>query len=158
MIATRFADEKTHSRLLRQYVSVEVASNNDIPKIKELVKSVKLSIDNIENADVWLIHRDATGEIIGCMGLEKRGSRVYIQSLSVDPRFRKQGIARALVGYGFARFLHHGDQLIALTLFWNKEFYEKLGFEKTDAKEIKRADDVGSRCKHTHCMALIKTK
>ena len=68
---------------------ITVAKRKDISDIESLVKSVRLSTEHLDYADVWLINRNPDGRIVGCMGLERRGSNVYIQSLSVDKSCRK---------------------------------------------------------------------
>jgi N-acetylglutamate synthase-like GNAT family acetyltransferase len=102
--------------------------------------------------------QEPEGSLVGCMGLERRGTNVYIQSMSVAVDHRLQGISRLLVDYAYDNYVGHGDRLVALTLFWNKKVYEKLGFELADARQIKNADDVGAKQKHKYCMALVKEK
>lgn len=137
---------------------VELAQVSDLHRIKDLVGSCKLSTEHIETAGVWLVKRLDSQSLVGCMALERRANRVHIQSLSVAKNHRKQGIARELINFAYENYLSFGDCLVALTLFWNNAFYEKVGFHRVNAAEIKRADDVGSRKKHRHCVAFVKEK
>lgn len=137
---------------------VESAQSPDLHKIRELVQSCKLSTDYIDTADIWLVKRFDPQILAGCMALERRDNRVHIQSLSVDKNYRRQGVARELIEYAMENYLSYGDYLVALTLFWNNKFYNRVGFHRVNAAEIKRADDVGSREKHRHCVAFVREK
>lgn len=126
-------------------------------QIRELIESVGLSTANILDADKWLICEES-GLLLGCMAIEFRLPLVHIQSLSVDKDHRKQGIARKMVEYGFDNFVKKGEAMTALTLFWNVKTYERLGFVKVNAKELKQADDVTRREKHKYCTAMLRLK
>ncbi len=155
-MTTRTEMRSQGSALLRH--DIRVAVERDLPDMERLVASVRLSTKRVRDADVWLICRGVEGELIGCSGPERRGSYVYGQSLAVAKEHRRQVIARTLIEYGFDHYLCSGDMRVVLTLFWNKKMYERLGFRQTGASAIKAADDVGSRPKHRHCMALIRIK
>lgn len=126
-------------------------------EVANLIKSVKLETDHLDSAEKsWLI-RNKEGRLIGFACSERRGDYVYLQSVSVDRKYQKQGIGRKLINMAFDG-LNKGDTLIALTLFWNNTFYRKCGFERLDAKAVKARDDIGGREKHKHCTAWGKTK
>lgn len=76
----------------------------------------------------------------------------------MDKDRRKRGVARKMVEYGFENFVNSGEAMTALTLFWNIKFYEKIGFGRVDAKEIKQTDDVTRREKHKYCTAMLRLK
>jgi len=137
---------------------IEIAEPSDKQEIMDLLTACKLSTEHVDNADVWLVRRNRTGGLIGCMSLERRDNRVHIQSLCVAKQNRREGIARALIECAFENYLFPGDYLTALTLPWNKPFYQRVGFHQADAAWLKKADDVGAREKHHHCMALVREK
>ncbi|KKU09369.1 MAG: hypothetical protein UX13_C0042G0005 [Candidatus Woesebacteria bacterium GW2011_GWB1_45_5] len=122
-----------------------------------LIESVKLSPEYIKKADVWLgcVTED---KLVGCMALERRNGLVHIQSLSVEKEHRRNGIARSLVDSGFENYLVQGDIMVALTLFWNIKVYERMGFHRVNAAEMKKRDDVAGREKHKYCVALVREK
>lgn len=126
-------------------------------RIKTVVENSGLSTEDIDNYDTDWVVQNHTGEIIGYTGVERRGRNVYLQSLAVEKGYRKLGIGRRLVETTY-NHIGVGDTLIALTLFWNNDFYRKCGFEKLDAKEVKNRDDVAGRVKHKYCVAWGKTK
>ncbi len=126
-------------------------------EIVALIKSVGLSDEDVDAGGVWLACRDAEA-IIGCLSLEKRGKLVHIQSMSVDRRFRKRGIARVMVEKAMDDFVDVGESLVALTLFWNMKIYERMGFVRVNAARMKQQDDVAGRGKHKYCVAYVRTK
>jgi len=126
-------------------------------RIKEIIENSGLSSEHIDGYEAGWVVQNQAGEIIGYTGIERRGKRVYLQSLAVESKYRKLGIGRRLVEQAYD-YLGVGDTLIALTLFWNNDFYRKCGFEKLDARRIKLLDDVAGRPKHKYCSAWGKRK
>lgn len=137
-------------------MNIRFGSEADLPEIRKLVTLCRLSTDNLQQDKPRLV-TETDGLVVATMALPRRGNRVHIQSLSVHPDYRRQGLARDLIDFGFDT-LDLGDQLAALTLFWNNAFYLRIGFTKVDAAEMKRADDIGRRPKHKYCTAFIRTK
>ena len=126
-------------------------------EIRNLVEEIGLETDHLDLAETLYTAKDESGKVIGYVGTERRGNNVYLQSLVVDKANRRKGIGRGLVDavYGF---LNEGENLIALTLFWNNSFYQECGFTRLDAREIKATDDVAGRRKHKYCTAWGKKK
>jgi len=123
-----------------------------INEVKRLVESCKLSTKYLNQIEESFMIENEDGNIVGFMAFEKRGSFVYIQSLSVDRHYRGWGLGRKLIEKGFES-LEKGETMVALTLVWNNKYYKAWGFSKMDAKTVKSADDVGARDKHKHCTA-----
>lgn len=137
-------------------MNIRFGGESDLPKIRELVTLCRLSTENLQQ-DQPLLVTEQEGLVIATMALPRRGNRVHIQSLSVRPDYRRQGLARDLIDFGFDT-LDSGDQLAALTLFWNNAFYLKVGFTRVNAVAMKMADDIGQRPKHRYCTAFIRNK
>lgn len=128
-----------------------------IERISELVASTGLNVEHINLAEDGWVVENPNGELVGYAGIEKREDRVYLQSLAVKKGYRKLGIGSRLVDKAFDS-LGEGENLIALTLFWNNDFYRNCGFEKLNAKDVKKKDDVAGREKHKYCVAWGKKK
>lgn len=126
-------------------------------EIVRTIMSAKLDPSYVEYGGDWITYWQ-DGQMVGCVTSEKRGSLVHLQSLSVNPMFRRKGIAREMVQYVFDNYLEPGEILTALTLFWNIKIYRKMGFHTVDAAEMKKMDDVAGREKHKHCAALVRVK
>jgi N-acetylglutamate synthase-like GNAT family acetyltransferase len=127
-------------------------------EVRELVVRCGLNSEYLDDAEVWLGAFNLLEELIGFVAIERRNARIHLQSLCVHPDNRKNGIGSALVNHVFLEHACPGETLVVLTLFWNNRFYYKLGFQRLNAREAKKADDIGSRKKHKHCTALGKTK
>jgi N-acetylglutamate synthase-like GNAT family acetyltransferase len=144
---------------IRAEFSISEASiETDFEEAKAVVASAHLETEHLHLAERLFVARNAENCIIGCAAIERRGSRVYLQSLSVDRRYRRKGIGSRLVQATFD-VLKEGDIFVALTLFWNNPFYRGLGFSMVNAKEAKAKDDIGTRDKHKSCTAweMVKT-
>lgn len=146
-----------HENRLSEAVIKEIDLKTDRDKVVSLIESVGLSPEFVDDGDVWL-GCTMEGKLVGCMAFERRGDLVHIQSLSTHKEYRKRGIAKSLVTKTFDEYLKPGDTLVALTLFWNIEVYERMGFHKVNAAEMKKKDDVAGREKHKYCVAMIRIK
>jgi len=136
---------------------MEVELNDYRKEIVGVIEGAKLSAKYAEYGERWVTYW-VEGRMVGCVTIERRDKLIHLQSLSVDNNHRKMGIARELVEYVFDNYVDQGEALTALTLFWNVKIYEKLGFTRVNAAEMKKADDVAGREKHKHCAALLKLK
>ena len=71
------------------------------------------------------------GEIVGTISYEHRGHRLHLQSLAVEPRYQRRGIARLLVAHcaELARSLG-ASRLSLFTVIetGNVPIFERLGF------------------------------
>ena len=142
---------------LDRNLKITEANPEMLDEVVKLVESAKLETTYLPYANPLLVAINNQNKVMGCVSLERRGDYVHLQSLTVKKGMRKKGIGSLLVENAF-RYLKPGDTMIALTLFWNNGFYEKLGFEKLNAPEVKHRDDVGLRKKHLHCTALGRKK
>lgn len=132
-------------------------------EIESLISAGKLSPEDAAGYDGWLTARDiGTQALIACVGFERETegdtSHIYMQSLVVSKAERRGGIGRLLTEKLFETAVGPGEKLVALTLFWNNEFYQKLGFYKVNAKDIKAQDEIAGREKHKYCTAWVKEK
>ena len=116
-------------------IEAKLLNSTDFPPLKRPVESY-LRSDN-----EFFGYFEKT-ELAGVVEIELTDKCIDINSLVVNPRFFKRGIARQLLEFIFNRF--DSELFIVETGVNNKpatELYKKLGF-----KEIKRWDtDVGIR-------------
>lgn len=137
--------------------------DESIEEIENLIRAGKLSPEDAPNYDGWFTARElGSRALIGCVGYERETegdtTNIYMQSLVTAKEYRKNGIGRQLTDKLFEEAVSPGEKLVALTLFWNNEFYQKLGFYKVNAKEIKSQDEIAGREKHKYCTAWVKDK
>lgn len=132
-------------------------------EIDALIRIGKLSPEDAYRYDGWLTARElGSRALIGCVGYEREeegdSSNIYMQSLVVDKPHRKKGIGTLLTNELYESIVKQDERLVALTLFWNNEFFQKLGFYKINAKEIKAQDEIAGREKYKYCTAWMKDK
>jgi N-acetylglutamate synthase-like GNAT family acetyltransferase len=133
-------------------------------EIEIFIRDGKLSPEDAAGYDGWLVAKALGSQaLVGCIGFEREvdgdTNNIYMQSLVVEKSLRRHnGIGRQLTERLFETVVQPGENLVALTLFWNNGFYEKLGFERVNAKEIKTQDEIAGREKHKSCTAWVKQK
>jgi len=135
---------------------VEAAVKKDFEKIKKLVLESKLSADDLSEENKIFIVKNQLGEIVGCVSYEKTiDDWIHIQSLAVKKEYRNKGIGKKLILNLIENLKEAGENgpIIALTLFWNNDFYRKLGFEHLNARAVKNHDSIAKREKHKYCVA-----
>lgn len=138
-------------------MEIRKARENEMNTASDLVRRCKLSTEYLE-VDYPRLVAVMDGSIVAYSAFPRQDNSnwVYIQSLCVDPSYRRRGIAGQLLDYQ-RDLLKSDDVLIALTLFWNKKIYEGLGFKQANARELK-VGSIGGRQKHLHCMGLTWCK
>ncbi len=126
---------------------------DDVPAIREMInhwaeqsRMLFRSLANLYESvrDFKLYEID--GEMVGCCALQiVWGDLAEVKSLAVKPGFQGRGIGRELVKAVIeeARSLHL-PKIFTLTL--EKEFFEKIGFEKVSMESLPMK--VWSECAH----------
>lgn len=132
-------------------------------EIETFILAGKLNPEDTYMHDGWLIARQlGSAALIGCVGYERETdgetSNIYMQSLVVAKPHRRQGIGRHLANELFDIVIAPDEQLIALSPFWINGFFQKLGFERINAKEIKAQDSIAGREKFLRNTAWIKKR
>lgn len=92
-----------------------------------------------EDSVILVAEDDDSGQLLGCVHLEKNGPKCYLGMLTVDPTLQKKGIGNMLLdeSEAFAQFwdcTHLYMTVISVRtelIAW----YEKYGFRKTGEKK-----------------------
>ena len=94
--------------------------------------------------DAWLLDREIS-QHLKALGKDAQVEKecfedeFYIDSIAVDEKFRRQGLAKELILHSFARAKELGHKKVSLIVDINKpkvrKFYESLGF-KFNTKKI----------------------
>ncbi len=91
-----------------------------------------------ENA-VVLKYVEETGNILGCVYLEKRGERLYLGMLSVWPELQARGIGKKLLAAATAHAKSTGCRSVFMRVLSRRqeliEWYERHGYRQTGARE-----------------------
>lgn len=105
----------------------EVTSN----QIIELLQQSKLPFSDIEESNSIFIGTYKENELIGCIGLELRGTIGLLRSLAVSDNQRGKGLALRLTDRMIEIAKSRSLESIYLLTTDAEKFFEKVGFNKT---------------------------
>ncbi|MBZ5505827.1 MAG: GNAT family N-acetyltransferase [Acidobacteriia bacterium] len=105
-----------------------------MPEIVRLLMDCRIGADEKWSADI-VVEASRGNQLLGCCALDFVGRVAILHSLAIDRQTRRRGIGRALVErcvrLAGARQAHC---VVALTMFWNVNFFRKCGFATTSRK------------------------
>lgn len=105
-----------------------------LPEIVRLMMDCRIGADEKWSADV-VVEASRGNQLLGCCALDFVERVAILHSLAIDRQTRRRGIGRALVEH-CVRLA--GEQqvhcVVALTMFWNVNFFRKCGFATTSRK------------------------
>ena len=112
---------------------LRAATEEDFPAIRRLIHLVHINPMSLD----WrrfLVAVDGTGALLGCGQLKPHGhSGVELASIAVEPAYRKQGIARAII----EQLLAKAPRPLYLTCRSSLGvFYECWGFRAMEMSEM----------------------
>ena len=113
--------------------SLRSAEERDAKAIRDLIHRVQINPMGLD----WhhfVLAVDKSGGILGCGQLKPHGSDILeLASIAVEPRFRKQGIARAVIEH----LISQAPRPLYLTCLSSMgSFYEKWGFHEVGADDM----------------------
>jgi len=80
------------------------------------------------------------GRVVGCAGIHRFDSGGYFFGLTVDRAYRRRGIGAALTRTAIDGVHSSGAAfVIALAMFWNVRFFQKLGFHLAPRHDLPKA-------------------
>ncbi|MFM6927468.1 MAG: GNAT family N-acetyltransferase [Bdellovibrio sp.] len=101
-------------------------------------ETIQANIDK-EDSVILVAEDDDTGQLLGCVHLEKNGDKCYLGMLTVDPTLQKKGIGKMLLdeSEAFAQFWDCTHLYMTVISVRNEliAWYEKHGFRKTGEKK-----------------------
>ncbi len=113
-------------------VDIQSAKISDLSSIKELLRSVNLVIEDIEEnlTDFKVLVSDQT--LIGCIGLEVFGSMALLRSLAVQPNHQKKGYGLKLLNEIEEHASNLGLERLYLLTTTAEGFFKKNGYVIAD--------------------------
>jgi N-acetylglutamate synthase-like GNAT family acetyltransferase len=107
-----------------------------LPEVIRLLISAKIGAEENLSAD-FVIEATDGSTLVGCCALDFVKNVTIVHNLAVEKPMRRKGIGRALVEYSVKiAALRHTELMVALTMFWNVNFFRKLGFSTTSRKML----------------------
>src|SRR6266508_2605216 len=84
--------------MTNEVITIEKASPARMDEVLEILSGAELPHDGVENyIEYFLVARDGSGKILGCVGLERHGELGLLRSAAVIPEFQGQWIGTKLV-------------------------------------------------------------
>lgn len=113
------------------YSLISIARSEELPEILSFLLAAHIGVVAGWHADVVVRARPAN-QITGCCAVDFVEKAAILHSLAVEKSNRRLGIGSALVGLcvDTARSKGAAD-IVALTMFWNVNFFRKNGFSTT---------------------------
>jgi arsenite methyltransferase len=133
--SARFEGVKLQPASVAAEVTIEPATEGDLPAIEPLLAEAGLPTDVVPHLTDFLVARHR-GTIVGCAGMEVQGSDALFRSLAVAPAYRGAGVGRrlseALVGKARARGVERA-YLLTTTI---AALAESWGFRRIDRDKV----------------------
>jgi N-acetylglutamate synthase-like GNAT family acetyltransferase len=141
-------------------VTISRAENSALDEILSLLDAVDLPRDGVaEDLDGFLIARDLSGRLIGCIGMERHGRLGLLRSVAVLPELQRSGLGTRLT----AAILQEAarwelNEVLLLTTTAKDFFAQAFGFTVTsrDGYEERLASSPEWRLPRCSSAALMK--
>jgi len=118
---------------------IEEAQASDLQSVRDLVTRCKLPLEGIADPETRLMVARHAGRIIGCAGVEIRGSAAVVRSLAVDPEHRGGGLGRQLIAAILAIARDAGCRDVYRLTATALPMMKRLGFEAIPREQVPEA-------------------
>ena len=125
--------------MARDDVAFHPAEPADIPRLKALLASVGLPSGDVQHAEQDYILAFGGGELVGSVGLEKRGEVALLRSLAVVPASRRRGLGGQLYDRILAHALASGVREAYVLTTTAERFCAARGFERVERSSVPEA-------------------
>ncbi|WP_331235891.1 arsenic resistance N-acetyltransferase ArsN2 [Natronorarus salvus] len=110
-------------------------SRGDRRTVERLLSEAGLPTEDLDGGvETFVAERD--GEVVGCGGLERRGTGVLVRSVAVAPEARGEGNGTAICRALFGEAARGGAEELFLLTTDAAGFFERLGFERVDRESV----------------------
>lgn len=152
--SARFEGIRPYPASVASEVVIESANTDDLPSIQDLLNDEVLPADAEPHLGDFLDARHQ-GRVVGCIGMEIRGSDALFRSLVVAPAYRGLGLARrlyeALVEHARVRGVERA-YLLTTTI---ESLAEAWGFRRIDRAQVPEAIQETSEFRGSSCASAV---
>ncbi|MDI9357114.1 MAG: arsenic resistance N-acetyltransferase ArsN2 [Chitinophagaceae bacterium] len=131
-------------------IKYKTANLKDIPQIQKLLNKYQLPYEDVITSKVLFIIALANGQIIGCIGMEKKENNGLLRSFVVEERFQKQGVGNELFKISLDEARKEKTKVMHLLTTTAETYFCKKGFVKTNRneapKDIKETAEFSKLC------------
>ncbi len=116
------------------------ARPHDLPGALALLERCQLSRQDVgERWGHYFVVREDDGRVVGVSGLEVHGEDGLLRSVAVDPGYRDQGLAAALVAAALERARKLELRTLYLLTTTARDYFARQGFAETGREEAPAA-------------------
>ena len=115
--------------------TVEPAGGSERPAIERLLIRCGLPTEGLSDCGGELFVVRADGRVVGCAGLDVRGSAALLRSVAVDPDHRGRRLGERLTAAALDRATGLGLDAVYLLTTTAERFFPRFGFE-TIARDV----------------------
>jgi len=141
---------KVHHPFIAEDVSIETATDADVPHIQALLMRENLPTDVKPHLSNYVVAR-YLGRVIGCSGMEVHGSYAVLRSLTVDPAYRRSNLSQRLLAARNQLALQQGvtrGYMLTTTVApiveaWG---YRRIGRSQVPQAILETSEFQGERC------------
>jgi amino-acid N-acetyltransferase len=152
--SARFEGVKSYPASVTAEVTIASARVEDLPAIEGLLAEAGLPMDVALHLANFLVARHQ-GNIVGCVGMEVRGSDALFRSLAVDPAYRGSGLGRRLYDALTERARGRGLERAYLLTTTIVPLAESWGFKRIGRAEVPPAIQETSQFRGVCCSSAV---
>jgi arsenite methyltransferase len=152
--SARLEGVKTYPASVTAKVAIAPAREEDLSAIEELLAEAGLPTDAGPHLGNFFVGRH-DGRIVGCAGMEVRGSDALFRSLAVDPAYRGSGLGRRLYDALAERARGKGVERAYLLTTTIVPLAESWGFRRIDREKVPPAIRDTSQFRGACCASAV---
>jgi N-acetylglutamate synthase-like GNAT family acetyltransferase len=114
------------------------ASKIDVPKITELLNSLRLPTEGVSSHIDHFLISESQGEIIGTIGLEVYDRTALLRSAAVAPKYQNKGIGNKLYNVLQSYAQQLGVTELVLLTTTAKDYFIGKGFEVIERDSVNK--------------------
>lgn len=132
--------------------SIGIASTAELSVLGDMLRAEALPHQGVEQSVTsrFLIARDAAGNVLGGIGLERCGRHALLRSLVVSPICRRAGLGETLVAAIETVASDDGVSSLYLLTTTAPDFFARLGYRPADRDHvpdaIRKTDEFSRLC------------
>jgi N-acetylglutamate synthase-like GNAT family acetyltransferase/SAM-dependent methyltransferase len=136
--SARFEGVKPQPAATAAEITIGPATDADIPAIQALLAEAELPTDAAPHLSDFLAARHR-GSVVGCAGMEARGTDALFRSLTVSPSYRGAGVGRRLYEALVAKARAKGVERAYLLTTMIESLAESWGFRRIERDKVPAA-------------------
>jgi len=152
--SARFEGVKPYPATVAPEVTIEPAGGGDLPEIHKVLAEVDLPADVESHLADFLVARHH-GRVVGCIGMEPRGSDALFRSLAVTPAYRGLGLGRRLYSALEEMAKRRGVERAYLLTNTIASLAETWGFRRLDRAQVPQVIQETSEFRGGCCASAV---